>query len=293
VRRRIRALPSPAMVVACLAVVLAMTGSAFAARALINGGDIKNGTISASKLSRSAVHSLRGHRGPAGPAGRDGFVGAQGPQGSTGPEGPRGPDGPAGPQGPKGTTGDTGARGPQGPQGDQGPKGDTGDQGPQGTPGQSIQASVYVGSTSLGTPMAPTSTGPTDPANDGVDLTAGNGDLSLPAGQYLAHVQISVTDADANDGRLEYGVGRLFLDSTPLDGSSSDPAGGSADGDTTLVTPALPDDGSNPAQASETVLLNVADDGSGGETLSLRGAVRTDDTNSANATARVIVTRIG
>src|SRR5215207_1210189 len=35
VRRRIRSLPTPAMVVACIAVVLAMTGSAFAARSLI------------------------------------------------------------------------------------------------------------------------------------------------------------------------------------------------------------------------------------------------------------------
>ena len=72
---------SPAMVVACIAVVLAMTGSAFAARALITGADIKDGSITRADLSGRTVNSLKGkparrtsrprrlHRG-SGPAGQ-------------------------------------------------------------------------------------------------------------------------------------------------------------------------------------------------------------------------------
>lgn len=291
-RRRIKVTASPAMVVACIAVILTMTGSAFAARALITGADIQDGSISRADLSGRTVKSLKGKRGPAGPAGRDGFVGAQGPQGSTGPEGSRGPAGPAGPQGQKGTTGDTGARGAQGIQGVDGPRGPQGDPGPAG---QTIASNYFTGTTpiDLGTALALSSTGPTDRTTDGVDLTAGNGDLFLGPGQYIVHVGISVTDPNAADAGVEYGVGRLFIDSTPLDGIASDPSGGSADADTTLVTGDVPDDGNNPAQASGTFIVNVGDNGGGGQTLSLQGAVRTAEPDGASATAHVIVTHVG
>jgi hypothetical protein len=295
-RRLLRANASPSMVVACIAVILAMTGSAFAASALITGADVKDGSLTRADLSGRTIRSLKGRRGPRGRNGQDGFVGPEGPQGSTGERGPIGPQGIQGPAGPKGATGDTGR---QGPQGIQGRTGDTGQQGPPGndgapgTPGQSLIGNAFVGSTALGTPLASPG-GPTT-TSDGADLSTGaSWPNPLSPGQYLVHVQISVTDADAADGRVEYGVARLFLDSTPLDGTTSDPDGGSADGDTLLVTAALPDDARTPAQASGTFLINVGDnDASGGETLSLRAAVQTDDTNSANATARVIVTRIG
>lgn len=285
-RRRIRELPSPALVIACLAVVLAMTGSAFAAQALINGKDIQNGTITRSKLAGSAIRSLSGKRGPAGATGRDGFVGADGPQGSTGPLGPEGPAGPIGPQGPKGNTGDTGPRGATGATGDTGPQGP---QGPQGSPGQSLVSHTSTGPVDAGTALALNSTGPA--SSDGTEVS--NGGQFLTAGQtYKVDVWVSFVDT-ANPG-TEFGVARLFLDSSPLDGSTSDPNGGSTDGDTTLVTPDVPDDMGNAAQAAGSYIVTAGNDGNGGEQLTLRGALRANNNaTTANVTGHMIVTQIG
>lgn len=63
--------PSPALVVACLALFVAGAGSATAARDLIGGKQIKNGSIELKDLSKKARKALRrgakaGKRGPAG-----------------------------------------------------------------------------------------------------------------------------------------------------------------------------------------------------------------------------------
>ena len=76
--------PSPAMIVAMLALIAALAGTATAA-SLIKSKDIKNGTIRgkdihkktipASKLTKAARNSLKGQRGPQGlrgPAGAKG-----------------------------------------------------------------------------------------------------------------------------------------------------------------------------------------------------------------------------
>jgi len=49
--------PSPSMIVACLALVFALGGTAVAASGLINGSKIKNGTITGAKLKK---HTLTG-----------------------------------------------------------------------------------------------------------------------------------------------------------------------------------------------------------------------------------------
>lgn len=283
-RRRFRAVPTPAMVVACIAVVLAMTGSAFAARALITGADIKDGSITRADLSGRTVKSLKGKRGP---AGRDGFTGARGPQGDTGPAGPAGPAGPGGPAGPQGDVGDTGAQGPQGRTGPLGPRG------PQGDPGQAIASSFSTGTTPIDTTggdgtLAIGSTGPST-TTDSVDLTSGS--IFLNPGQYLVHVTVSFTDPAADSG-LEYGVARLFLSDSPLDGVTPGAAGGSSIGDTLLETADVPDDGTNAAQASGSFLITV-DGFGGGESLTLRAAVRTAEAEGAGATAQVVVTQLG
>ncbi|HEX7291357.1 MAG TPA: hypothetical protein VF250_09550 [Conexibacter sp.] len=277
--------PSPAMVVACIAVVLALTGSAFAA-ALITGADIQNGSITRADLSRGTINSLKGKTGRRGPSGRDGFTGARGPQGDTGPAGPQGPAGPVGPAGPKGNVGDTGAQGPIGRTGAQGVQGVQGD---PGTPGQSLVFNTAVGATDAGTPIAQSSTGPS--SSEGIENS--NGGTFLSAGTtYKVDVFVSFV-ATANPG-TEFGVARLFLDSNPLDGSGSDPTGGNADMDTTVVSADVPDDSSNPAQASASFLVTPGDNGGGGEQLTLRSALRTDDgTTTANVTGHIIVTRIG
>jgi hypothetical protein len=278
------------MVVACIAVVLAMTGSAFAARALITGADIKDGSITRADLSGRTVNSLKGKQGKRGAAGRDGFVGARGPQGDDGPAGPAGPAGPTGPQGPRGDPGITGPRGPTGSTGLVGPRGAQGD---PGTPGQSLAGQFSTGTTPVDTTgsdgtLALGSTGPST-TTDSVDLTGGS--VFLGPGQYLVHVTVSFTDPAADSG-LEYGVARLFLSDSPLDGSTADPSGGSSIGDTLLETGNVPDDGTNTAQAAGSFLITV-DGFGGGETLSLRAAVRTAEAEGAGATAQLVVTRVG
>ena len=104
-RKRARALREPfgtaGLIVACVALVFAMIGGAYAAT---SSGD---GKATASKAKQ----------------------GPRGKTGKTGPAGPAGPQGPAGPAGPAGSKGDTGAPGSQGnpgAPGAQGPPGTTG-----------------------------------------------------------------------------------------------------------------------------------------------------------------------
>ena len=82
--RRTRRLPSPATVLASIAVFAVLAGSATAATSLINGKDIKKGTItgkqvknkslSIKELSKGAVKKLRGERGETGARGPAGIV---------------------------------------------------------------------------------------------------------------------------------------------------------------------------------------------------------------------------
>lgn len=102
VRRR---RPSPAMVVALLALFVALGGGAYAATRLpahsvghrqlkrnaVTSANVKNGSLRARDL---AAGVLRGRGGPGAP-GSTGPAGPRGPQGETGPAGPRGPIGPS------------------------------------------------------------------------------------------------------------------------------------------------------------------------------------------------------
>lgn len=86
-----RVLPRPAMVVAVIALVAALAGSATAASGFINGKKIKRGTVTGKQiknrsiglveLKKAAINQLKGQRGP------------QGPKGDAGPQGPQGPAG--------------------------------------------------------------------------------------------------------------------------------------------------------------------------------------------------------
>jgi hypothetical protein len=83
-------MPSPAMIVALLALCVALGGSAYAA-SKINGNNIRNGTISgkklknrtitSSKISRTTIKALKNRRGLRGPRG---FRGAKGDKGTDG-----------------------------------------------------------------------------------------------------------------------------------------------------------------------------------------------------------------
>jgi hypothetical protein len=101
---------TPSTFIALLALILALTGGAFAATG--KGGGATRGTAVAAKVKPRAKP---GPRGPAGPKGATGVTGAPG---STGPAGPAGPQGPVGAQGPKGDTGAAGANGHDGANGE-------------------------------------------------------------------------------------------------------------------------------------------------------------------------------
>jgi len=264
------------MVVAVVAVVFATTGSAFAAKSLLTGADIKDGTITRADLSKSAVASLNRHshdvRGPRGRRGPKGSPGDDGPAGLIGPAGERGPVGAAGPDGPVGPPGSTG---PVGPQGDVGPPG------PQGPAGQDLVSDLVSGPVDVGAPLALSSSGPA--VGEGTDLL---GNIDLTAGTYRVDVTVQFTDANTPDAALEYGVARLFLDGAALDNVEGSP-------DTTIFTSDVPDDGNNAAQASAAFIIGIGDNGSGGQTLTLRGAVRSAESDGAIVNAHVVVSTIG
>jgi hypothetical protein len=99
--------PSPAIVISVLALIVAMTGTGYAAisipRNSVGTGQLRNGAVTGPKIAKKTLRALQGVRGPAGA------------EGLAGPVGPAGTRGPAGAAGPAGTPGATGATGPQGP----------------------------------------------------------------------------------------------------------------------------------------------------------------------------------
>ena len=88
--------PSPAMVVAVVALFVALGGTGYAASRATSS---KHGH--GRHLSKG--HGARGARGPQGPAGPQGPIGPTGAQGVPGPRGPAGQPGEIGPQGVPGT----------------------------------------------------------------------------------------------------------------------------------------------------------------------------------------------
>ncbi len=120
---QIRKQINPAMGLAFVALIFAITGGAFAATGGGKGGNGSHASLTASIAKAKKKTVSKGARGPAGHPGKNG---APGPAGPAGPAGPVGPAGPAGPVGPAGGPGAKGETGPQGIQGIQGPKGATG-----------------------------------------------------------------------------------------------------------------------------------------------------------------------
>jgi hypothetical protein len=99
--------PTPSMLVALLALVLASTGSAVAA-SFITSKQIKDGTITAKDINKKALRQLKG------PRGQQGLQGLQGPKGDKGDKGDTGPAGAKGDKGDPGTPGANGADGAAG-----------------------------------------------------------------------------------------------------------------------------------------------------------------------------------
>lgn len=103
---KIRSL-SPATVIATLALLFALSGTAVAA-GVVTGAQILNGSIGSIDVMNESLRTVdvkngtllpEDFKGKKLPKGPQGAQGAQGPQGAAGPQGPAGPAGPAGPQG--------------------------------------------------------------------------------------------------------------------------------------------------------------------------------------------------
>ncbi|HET6656357.1 MAG TPA: hypothetical protein VFG61_00540 [Gaiellaceae bacterium] len=131
-RKRKLRLPSPALVIACLALAVSLGESAYAVtslpRASVGTKQLKSDAVVASKVANGAIGASQLH-GNAVSSSKvaDGSLHAS--DFAAG-ELPAGPPGPQGPQGPQGVQGLRGFQGIQGPQGNPGPKGDTGPAGP-------------------------------------------------------------------------------------------------------------------------------------------------------------------
>ena len=100
--------PSAGLVVAIIALIVAMSGSAVAA-SLITSAQIKDGTIKLRDISTKARNTLKGQTGPVGVRGVTGLQGAPGANGATGLQGAPGANGATGLQGAPGANGANGA----------------------------------------------------------------------------------------------------------------------------------------------------------------------------------------
>lgn len=101
-----RFVPSPAMIVALLALFVALGGTVYAA-AKINGHQIENHSIGVVKLTKKAAKETVNKPMPAAPPGATGPAGKEGPEGKPGAPGEKGETitGPTGPTGPQGNPG--------------------------------------------------------------------------------------------------------------------------------------------------------------------------------------------
>jgi hypothetical protein len=91
--RKVR--PTPAGVIACLALAIALGGTAVAATTLVpknsvGSAQVINGSLQKADLSKRTVTALRGARGARGPQGIPGPQGAPGAQGTQGAQGAQG-----------------------------------------------------------------------------------------------------------------------------------------------------------------------------------------------------------
>ena len=103
--------PSPALLVAVLALVVATAGTGYAAVELaknsVGSKQLKKNAVVSKKVKDGSLKAGDFEAGSL-PAGPQGAQGAQGPQGAQGEQGPTGAQGAQGPQGPPGATGAAG-----------------------------------------------------------------------------------------------------------------------------------------------------------------------------------------
>jgi hypothetical protein len=97
-----RLAPSPAMIVACLALIVALGGVGYAAVKLpansVGNAQLKNNAVTGAKVLNGSLLAADFKRGQI--IGKPGAPGVPGPKGDAGPKGDQGPKGDTGPRGP-------------------------------------------------------------------------------------------------------------------------------------------------------------------------------------------------
>lgn len=189
--------PTPALVLAGLALFVVLGGSAVAATGLIHAGDIAPGAVTGKAIRSGAVEPKDLSVGTRALfVGTPGAGGAKGETGAAGSGGTNGANGANGPNGPNGANGTNGTNGIDGIDGTDGVNGTNGTDGTDGTDGTIKPLSAKQGLTALPTGGPPTTV---------VELT-------VPAGNYvvLAKTQLSHTGAgDSVECLLKAGAATL------------------------------------------------------------------------------------
>ena len=193
--------------VATVAIVLALTGTAFAAGNGLSAIASKHadariwacvtrqfGTLNLTTASARCPDGQRkiswSAEGQQGARGLSGAAGAAGTQGPAGPKGDAGTAGAQGPAGPRGDQGDVGPQGPAGPAGNQGPAGDPGTFGADG--GSSSELATIADATVVGGADVPF--GGSSNLGSGIDHTDGTTTFTVSnAGRYRISAAVDIT----------------------------------------------------------------------------------------------------
>ena len=165
IRERLRF--SPAVVIAFVALVFAMTGGAWAV----------------TQHSNRPHKAKKGPRGAKGATGSEGPAGQQGGKGDPGAPGKGGENGEKGTQGIQGTQGDPGLQGEKGDTGEKGDKGDTGERGEKGETGERGER---------GEAGSPWTAGGTLPNNKSETGTWSAGEYGATAGPQAVSISFSL-----------------------------------------------------------------------------------------------------
>lgn len=103
---------SPALVVACIALIVAIGGTSYAVTSLpvnsVGAAELRDGSVTSAKVKPGSLLARDFAPGEL-PQAQTGAPGVDGRDGAAGPPGPPGPQGPAGPEGPKGAAGAPGS----------------------------------------------------------------------------------------------------------------------------------------------------------------------------------------
>jgi hypothetical protein len=184
-------LPSPAMVVALIALFVGLGGAAGAATTIVTTQMLRDNSVTRAKIAVNSVNSAKIEDGSIQSKDLAGSI--RGQRGATGPKGEQGETGNRGATGPKGETGEAGLRGPAGTNGANGTNGATGTNGVNGTDGANGADGADGADGVNGISTAKVATPTPNWTGTYATSTGDLGQITLPAGEWLLIVTASTT----------------------------------------------------------------------------------------------------